>query len=149
MAWICHYRWLITSQWVWFSQFKRHMALAHHTGVRHKQFSVNAASITPATSTGKRKEQSAHGTNKGGLSLNLLQGWWHFMMMLKPQPSQSLDVSMPGAATSSFSAAGHAKQKAPPVHNFWRQAMIDVAPVLSSQPSEEDWSSEIRRHPPA
>ena len=48
----------------------------------HKQFSVSVASIIPATSTGKRKEQSAHGANKGGLSLYLLQGWWHLMMML-------------------------------------------------------------------
>ena len=70
-------------------------------------------------------------------------------MFVLPQPSPSLDVSMPGAATSSFSAADHAKRTAPPVHNIGCKAMIDVAPILNSQPPEEGWSGKTSRHPPA
>ena len=70
-------------------------------------------------------------------------------MFVSPQPSPSLDVSMPGAATSSFSAAGHANKRRHLSATSGAKQWLIVAPILSSQPPEEDWSGKTRRHPPA
>ena len=70
-------------------------------------------------------------------------------MLALPQPSNFLHVDLPGAATSSFSAAGSASRKAPRVRNIQGRKRNDLASRLSPQPPEERWLGETRNHPRA